>query len=319
MSSAGDDVSFHAKPWLRLGIRGAAVVLAGFGLLLGIEVLILHLSTDPLADVHAYYDAGARLNAGLPLYEQTADPNFNYYYFYPPLLAILFRPLALLPFTTAALIWEAILIIATVLTFRRIGLREPVLFATCLLALPILWMLSVGQAQALVTMLLTYGTPFCVALAANIKVFPGLVAIYWVGRREWHRLGVFAGWMVVLIGFQFVIEPEATLGYIDFLRLDLVANVQNLSLYAISPLLWQMSVVVMAVIALVLARTRWGWPAAVVLSVFATPRLLSYQLSTLLAAFRPVEPVDPTTRDGEAVNLRHAESGTSSAERRGRA
>ena len=36
-----------------------AVVGAGFGLLLGIEVLILHLTTDPLADVHAYYEAGA--------------------------------------------------------------------------------------------------------------------------------------------------------------------------------------------------------------------------------------------------------------------
>lgn len=279
-----------------------AVVLAGFGLLLGIEVLILHLTTDPLADVHAYYDAGARLNAGLPLYEQTADPNGSYYYFYPPLLAIVFRPLALLPFTAAALIWEAVLIAATILTFRRIGLREPVLLAACVLALPILWALAIGQAQALVTMLLAYGTPFGVALAANIKVFPGLVAIYWVGRRDWRRLGMFAGWMAALIAVQFVLEPAATLGYLDFLRLDLVANVQNLSLYAISPVLWQVSVVVMALVALRLANTRWGWPAAIVLSVFATPRLLSYQLSTLLAAFRPTEPprVDRPAADSGA-------------------
>jgi len=292
VSSAASDASITARTWLRRGLRVAVIVFAGFGLLLGIEVLILHLSTDPLADVHAYYDAGARLNAGLPLYEQSADPNYNDYYFYPPLLAIAFRPLALFPFTTAALIWEAILIVATVLTFRRIGLREPIVLAACILALPILWTLAIGQAQALVTMLLAYGTPFGVALAANIKVFPGLVAIYWVGRRQWRRLGAFAGWMAVLIGFQFILEPEATLGYLDFLRLDLVANVQNLSLYAISPLLWQASVVVMAVIALVLARTRWGWPAAIVLSVFATPRLLSYQLSTLLAAFRRTDSDD---------------------------
>jgi hypothetical protein len=293
VSSAVGDAPSDARTWIRRGIRVAAVVLAGFGLLLGIEVLILHLTTDPLADVHAYYDAGARLNAGLPLYEQTADPNFNYYYFYPPLLAIAFRPLALLPFTTAALIWEAILIAATILTFRRIGLRESVLFATCLLALPLLWTLAIGQAQALVTMLLTYGTPFGVALAANIKVFPGLVAIYWVGRRQWQRLGRFALWMATLIGLQLVLEPAATIGYLDFLRLDLVANVQNLSLYAISPVLWQVSVVVMVLIALRFANTRWGWPAAVVLSVFATPRLLSYQLSTLLAAFRPTEEPEP--------------------------
>jgi hypothetical protein len=269
------------------------VVGAGFGLLLGIEVLILHLSTDPLADVHAYYDAGARLNAGLSLYEQSADPNFNYYYFYPPLLAIAFRPLALLPYETAALVWEAIVIVAIVLTVRRIGLRGPVLFVACWLALPILWALAIGQAQAIVTLLLAYATPFGVALAANLKVFPGLAAIYWIGRREWRRLARFAGWMAALIGLQLVLEPTGTLGYLTFLRADLVGNVQNLSLYAISPVLWGVSVALMTLIALRCANTRWGWPAAVVLSVFATPRLLSYQLSTLMAAFRPTEGSDP--------------------------
>ena len=290
VSLAAGDGRFDVKTWTRRVLRVAAYIGVAFGLVLGIEVLILHLSTDPLADVHAYYDAGARLNAGLPLYVQTADVSGNFYYFYPPLLAIAFRPLALLPFTTAALIWEAILIGATILTFRRLGLREPVVIVACWLALPLMWTLAIGQAQALVTLLLTYGTPFGVALAANIKVFPGLVAIYWVGRREWHRLGLFAAWMAALIGFQFVLEPQATLAYVEFLGLGLVGNVRNLSLYAISPVLWQVSLVVMALVALRLAKTRWGWAAAVVLSVFATPRLLSYQLSTLLAALRPPEP-----------------------------
>jgi len=279
--------------WVRRVLRLAALIGASLGLVLGLEGLILHLSTDPLADVHAYYEAGARLNAGLPLYAQTADPNFNFYYFYPPLLAIVFRPLALLPYSTAALMWEAILIGATILTFRRLGLRKPVLLVACWLALPIMWTLAIGQAQAVVTLLLTYGTPFGVALAANLKVFPALAAIYWVGRREWRRLGVFAAWMTVIVGFQFVLEPMATLGYLRFLTIDLVGNVQNLSLYAISPVLWQASLVVMALVALRFSNTRWGWPAAVVLSVFATPRLLSYQLSTLLAAFRPAEGRDP--------------------------
>ncbi len=289
---------------MRLLLVAVAVVFAGFGLLLGIEVLNLHLTTDPLADVHAYYEAGARLNAGQSLYVQTADPNFNHYYFYPPLLAIAFRPLALLPYDTAALLWEAVIVAATVLTVRRIGLRGPVLLVACWLALPILWAIAIGQAQALVTLLLAYGTPFGVALAANLKVFPGLAAIYWVGRREWRRLGWFAGWMAALIGLQLVLEPTGTIGYLTFLRADLVANVQNLSLYAISPVLWGVSVAIMALIALRFANTRWGWPAAVVLSVFATPRLLSYQLSTLLAAFRPTEPPrvpDPAAGDDAAA------------------
>ena len=35
----------------------------------------LHLTSDPLADVRAYDDAGSRLNADLPLYPADADPN----------------------------------------------------------------------------------------------------------------------------------------------------------------------------------------------------------------------------------------------------
>ena len=230
MSLTAGDVPFSRDRRVRVALRIAAYIGVAFGLVLGVGVLILHLTTDPLADVHAYYDAGARLNAGLPLYEQTADVSSNLYYFYPPLLAILFRPLALLPFTTAALIWEAILIVATIQTFRRLGLREPVVIVACWLALPILWGLAIGQAQALVTLLLTYGTPFGVALAANLKVFPGLVAIYWVGRREWHRIGMFAAWMAA--PDRVPIRPRT--GRHARVRrvpeLGLVGEVQNLSL-----------------------------------------------------------------------------------------
>src|SRR4026209_2877750 len=105
MASAGRLAAFDT-PNVRRVLAGAAVL----GLALGTQTLVLHLSTDPLADVHAYYDAGARLNAGLPLYEQPATTNDNEFYRYPPLLAIAFRPLALLPFEVAAGIWEAFLV-----------------------------------------------------------------------------------------------------------------------------------------------------------------------------------------------------------------
>src|SRR5574338_1311917 len=89
----------------------AAAVL---GTLIGVSTLQLHLENDPLADVHAYYDAGARLNAGQPLYAQAATTNDAEFYRYPPLLAIAFRPLATLPFGTAAAIWEAIVLASLV-------------------------------------------------------------------------------------------------------------------------------------------------------------------------------------------------------------
>jgi hypothetical protein len=282
VSLVARDIPASITPRVHRVLRLAAVV----GIILGVETTILHLLYDPLADVHAYYNAGARLNAGLPLYIGQPDTNANDFYRYPPLLAIAFRPLALLPFTTAALIWEAILVAATYLTIRRLGFRESVVLVTCWLALPIMWTLVIGQAQALVTLGLAYGTPLGVAFAANLKVFPGLVALYWIGRRDWHRLGMFAGWMAAIIGLQLILEPTATLAYLGFLSLDQVGYVENRSLYAYSPPLWVAAIVIMTVLTLRLAKTRWGWPAAVVLSVFATPRLLIYQVSTLLAVMR---------------------------------
>jgi hypothetical protein len=253
------------------------------GIALGIETTILHLTTDPMADVHAYYDAGMRLNAGQPLYVQVADTNEPGFYRYPPLLAIAFRPLALLPFETAAAIWIAALVIAAGLTLRRLGIREPVLLAVAWLALPFMWALTIGQAQVLVTFLLALGAPWAVALAANLKLFPVLVAVYWIGRREWRAVGVFAGWMFVLALVQLLLEPTGTLAYAGFLSIEQVGQVANVSLYAISPVLWAVSVVALLVVALRLASTPFGWAAAVVLAVFATPRLLVYQVSTLVA------------------------------------
>lgn len=89
--------------------------------------------------------------------------------------------------------------------------------------------------------------------------------------------------MIGLVAFQLALEPAGTLAYIGFLSIDQVGNVTNLSPYAISPVIWAVSTFVVFVVALRLAPTRFGWAAAVVLAVFATPRLLLYQVSTLLA------------------------------------
>lgn len=284
-------MTMPARPALRLSPSGrrsvmlVLVVAAVLGLLIGLGALRLHLVTDPLADVRAYYDAGARLNAGLPLYEQSATTDDPAFYRYPPLLAILFRPLALLPFETAALVWEAILVAATIVTLVGLRPRRVAVLAAGMLAMPLLWTLAIGQAQALVTALLAFGSPWAVAFAGHIKLTPWLVGIYWVGRRDWRSLGHLSGWVAGLGLLQLVLEPQATIAFLSFSSLDQVGDVMNLSPFAVSPVLWVVTVVILGFVAWRLAPTRWGWAAAVVLSVGATPRLLAYQLSTLLAMF----------------------------------
>jgi hypothetical protein len=61
-------------------------------------------------------------------------------------------------------------------------------------------------------------------------------------------------------------------------------NTRNISPFAASPLLWAALAAAGLAITLWLARGRFGWPAAVALAVLANPRLLVYQLMTLLAA-----------------------------------
>jgi hypothetical protein len=251
-------------------VVGSAVL----GLVIGLDTLRVHLQLDPLADVHAYYDAGARLNAGLPLYEQASTTNDADFYRYPPLLAILFRPLALLPFETAALIWEAFLIVLFVGTIIRLDWRDRWTWIVLgWLAAPFAWSLAVGQAQVAVTFLLAVGAPWAVAFAAHLKLLPVLVAVFWIVRRDWGSIARLAAWGLGLLAFSFVLEPAGTIAYMTFPDLGQVGEVRNLSPYAFSPWLWLGLVGVLVIVAVRLAPTRWGWPAAVALSVQASPRL----------------------------------------------
>jgi hypothetical protein len=268
---------------LGLTVAAAAVTLG----LVGVFVLVFHLVTDPLVDVHAYYDAAGRLNAGLPLYAGQGGVDNPGYYRYPPLLAILFRPLAMLPFEAAAIIWEVGIVAALVVTLWHLGLRSRrTWIAVGILAGPIAWSVTIGQAQVVVTLLLATGSPAAVAVATQLKLLPALVALYWVGRRDWPSLGRFILWTVLLSIAQLIVEPAGTIAFIGNTNLSQVGQVNNLSPYAVSPLLWLIFTVAGLILTLRLARTRAGWPVAVTYSVLATPRLLEYMLMTLLAAVR---------------------------------
>jgi hypothetical protein len=269
-------------------VQWVFVAASVLGLIIGLDTLVLHLRLDPLADVRAYYDAGARLNAGLPLYEQTATTDDPGFYRYPPLLAIAFRPLALLPFDSAALIWEAVLIVLFLGTLVRTGVRNRWTWIVAgWLAAPIAWSLAVGQAQVAVTFLVALGAPWAIALAGHLKVLPLLVAVYWLGRRDRAAIVRVVVWTFALGLLSFVLEPSGTMAFLTFSDLGHVGNIENRSLYAVSPVLWVVSVVALVALSMRFANSKAGWPLAVALSVLATPRFFMYQASTLQAAVRP--------------------------------
>lgn len=283
------------SPQAGRSVRRIAVAAAIVGALLGLETLILHLATDPLADTRVYYDAGARLNAGLPLYDAVAEDHAGLY-LNPPLLAILFRPLALLPFPVAAAAWQLAVMGSLAVMLRRIGLRGTVPLAVGWLALPILWALSIGQAEPILSLLVALGTPASVAVAGHLKLAPWLAAVYWLARGDRRSLAAFAGWAVAVGLIQLLLEPAGTMAYLQLTWLRPAFTVNSISPFAIHPLLWVVTTAVLAALALRYGRTRYGWPLAVALLVFAYPRLLAYQLMTLLAAFggpRSTPPASP--------------------------
>ena len=283
-------------------IRWLWVAVAVIWSLGGIRMLLFHLSYDPFTDIHVYYDAAARLNAGLPLFPPGAR-------IYPPLFSILFRPLALLPFGIAAAIWESIVLASLGLTLWRIGIhRAATWWAVLVLSIGIAWTLAIGQVEAIVTLLLAIGSPFTVALAGNVKIFPLAVGIYWLARGDWQHLGRLIGWTAALILLQLILDPADTWAFPATLGpgqvASEVASEGNLSPFVISPLLWAVVVAVEVGVAFRLARTRWGWAAAVGLAVLAPPRVFSYNLMTLLACFGGPDNVraelDPTRQPGSA-------------------
>lgn len=264
--------------------RVLAVLSACLGLYLGWITLSFHVARDPLADIWAYYDAGVRLNLGLPLYEQPSSVDAASFYRYPPLLAVLFRPLALLPFRSAAVLWEAVVLVSLGGAVWLAGVRRwRTWLVLAWLSGPIAWAVVVGQAQVVVTVLMLVASPLAVALASGLKLFPAFVALFWLGRGDWRSLGRLVAWLMALAVVSLVLEPGGTVAYVGFLRLDQVGELWNLSPYSWSPMLWAGLVVAGAAAVLVGSRSRYGWAMAVAFSVLISPRLFIYHLGSLFA------------------------------------
>lgn len=279
--------------WHALGL--VAFAAAVIGALLGFAIAWIHLTQDPLADAHAYYDAASRLNAGHALYPAGIDPSTNRIYLYPPLFAVLLRPLALLPYEAFALVWELIVVASFVLLLRYLGLRRrSTWIAIGILGIPIGWALTVAQAHVPMTLFLAIGQPWSIALAANMKLFPAAIAIWWLGRRDFQAFGAFLVWTALLVGAQLLLAWDATLAFFGSVGFAQIGEVRNFSPYVQSPWLWFGLVLLGALVTLGLARTRWGWAAAVTFATLSPPRLLTYMFMGLLAAIRqPLEAGKP--------------------------
>jgi hypothetical protein len=211
----------------------------------------------PQYDFGSYYLAAAALNAnGQPdLYDlgtlhAVADKmNLDIIippYIYPPIWAILMKPLARLSFDTAKVLWLGVnliaLFISTILLVRTFEIshskRKAVLLAVALLAFPpVTLTLMLGQVNLVLLALLVGAialTQRCddaawaeavagclLGLATVIKLFPGLLILYFLLQRRFRvvlwvglsliifcLLGIWGAGLPNTVGFFMQMLPE---------------------------------------------------------------------------------------------------------------
>jgi len=195
-------------------------------------------------DFSAYYTAGRSMNRGLDPYrnqvgeaggEDLWDGVSRYRhsrFLYPPLVGHAFRPIALLPFPTAKLLWAAIQLAALIIgvaLFAKAA-RQPLL-PVLLLALashPLLVHLERGQIDLVTFALLAaalwltvsppgswrqWAAGACVAAATLVKLPCFLLLPFLALRRRWRSVGGFAATLLALIALDAILDRRLTIQY----------------------------------------------------------------------------------------------------------
>jgi hypothetical protein len=257
------------------------VALAGVLVGLGIANLYWSVAQWTLSDATAYWEAAARLREGAQLYPAMANVEASDVYRYAPWFAWLTVPFTFVPVQLAGAIWSVILVAASVAAVVPLAQRGAWLQVAFFF--PILVGISaVGNVQALMVAWLVWGVerrsgPLWIAAAASLKAVPILLALVYIGRREWWRAAATAALTALLVAPAFLYDLA---GYV-------VTSGEAGALVDL-PVLYVAAVGLGVVAILRLARGRFAWLAGSATTALATPRLFVYDVTYLLAAL-PVQ------------------------------
>jgi hypothetical protein len=260
-----------ASPAARFGQLLAMAVVGGMGL----AFLAWAVTGWTLADADAYWQAALRLRAGEPLYPAVGNVESSSVFRYSPWFAWAVVPLTYLPTTLVGVGWSATLIAAsTVAVWPLVQERRYVALA---FFWPILIAISAsGNVHALLVASLVHGAerrsgPLWIAIAASLKAVPLLLALVYLGRRQWVR-------GVVTVLFTALLVAPALLYDLSHYPSEAGGAgllIGWLPLYA--------GVAIAGVTAsLLLSRTPYGWLASATTGALALPRFFTYDVTFLL-------------------------------------
>ena len=325
---------------LRIVIPALAI-----GLVITIQIVYFTRGFVP-GDAFTYLAAGERLNDGHLLYalspgDRPVDlkpPYWTVPLLSPPPIAVLFRPLALIPNDLGPYVWWAVCIASIVGTTLVMMRRRPILVgvAVFLLSIPLVYEIGVGNLNALLIAgivgawyLLVRGRDApagaLIAGMTALKLTPVVLAWWLITQRRWgaFRAFVAAGLVIALVSVLGA-GLSAHFEYLGIIRQTSTAGTSDLSLAgmarfigldpAIAGLL-PMAALVVGFVAIWLLRDRPGlaYAAAVVTMLLGSPVVNINWFTVLLAALAPaVWPLSrPAKADVATVHESGAPTGTS--------
>lgn len=231
---------------LRIAIPALAI-----GLVAAIQTVYFDRGFVP-GDAFTYLAAGERLNDGHLLYalspgDRPVDlkpPFWTVPLLSPPPIAVLFRPLALLPNDLGPYVWWAICIASLVVTTLVMMRRRPILIglAVIVLSIPLVYDIGVGNLNSLLIagivgawVLLTRGRDATagavIAAMTALKLTPVVLAWWLITQRRWSAVRAF-----VVTGLVLLVVSVAGAGlsphleYLGIVRVTSGAGTSDLSL-----------------------------------------------------------------------------------------
>ena len=160
-------------------------------------------------DFHIYYEAVNGWQPGAFYDYQHADTGLGFTY--PPISGLVLRPVTMVPFDVAELLWLLATAVASltflVLAARRLPARPrwkpvlPALVAVCMLTTPVWLSLRLGQingflALAVLADVLVVRRRWAgalVGICGAIKLTPMYAALYFVAAKRWRALAISVG------------------------------------------------------------------------------------------------------------------------------
>ena len=307
------------------------VVGSVLGLFAAVQALYFTRGLIP-GDALVYLAAGERLNDGHELYRLVPGdrpvgfkpPFWNVPLLSPPLIAVIWRPLAALPNEIGPYVWWIATIGAVAGTIAAMIRRRPFLTSAAVLVLmfPLVYEIGVGNVNAL----LLLGTVLAWKLAVDrrdtaagaivgtmvaIKLTPAVLVWWFLTQRRWTAVGAAAAaGLVALVVGVLGAGWQAHLEYIDIVRTTTTLGTSDLSVGGmarfvgvseeVASLLPRVALVAgLALTWLVRSRPHAAFAVAVATVVLGSPVVNINWFAYLLAALAPA--VWPLRRPAETA------------------